>query len=99
MGTNYYTTCLGKLGGKEHLGKSSVGWRFLLRGNKDSCYAETVSCLNRVDTVIVDEYDVMYSPFEMLQIIESGQRCKSHTDNKNVFTDYLGFEFCTEEFS
>lgn len=96
MGTNYYLEtdfcpCCGKPKSKIHLGKSSAGWKFLFR--KTDCVKSYDDFLEFIKKgVIVDEYNVPIPEFEMIDLIQTKQKEKSHGFDDEY--DFLDGDFC-----
>jgi hypothetical protein len=111
MGTNYYVTS------KEptirtpiHIGKSSIGWKFLFHevdawenwidGTSIYTYPQWVTFLenNKDIIVIMNEYDEVVELEELLAIVEKKQCC----ENDNNFThakNIDGYRFTDGDFS
>lgn len=111
MGTNYYLVkARPTIEQPLHIGKSSIGWRFLfyLPFNWET-EGETVNSYpawrdyieRRVEAgthVILDEYDEVIGPEELFELIER----KQDISNPDMFDDCLnidGYRFTPDEFS
>ena len=114
MGTNYYffkeAPC-DKCGRRDsegtHIGKASIGWRFLIHIYPDACVNtikdwEAILRLDEEGTYIEDEYDERMSVDELLKYIESKKDEQRHDDGTGpVVTshntdacDYSTADFC-----
>ena len=99
MGTNFYLEtdfcpCCGKPKSKIHLGKASMGWKFLFRkSDLIQNYNDFCKVIER--GVIVDEYDVPISEIEMIGLIQQKQRDKTHDRCCDIEGyNFLGDDFC-----
>jgi len=105
MGTNYYfelnkcETC-GRAD-RIHLGKSSLGWNFLLQTN-DLYYIgnwqEMKKWILEAKGNIVDEYGRRISKQKFIELVESWKG-KSHSNLPGCFEDKDGYDFCSADFS
>ncbi len=98
MGTNFYLEtdfcpCCGKPKSKIHLGKASMGWKFLFRkSDLIQNYNDFCKVIER--GVIVDEYERQVSELEMLELIQWKQKEKAH----DKAYDVKGYDFCEIDF-
>lgn len=110
MGTNYYAVKKKPtLYNREiHLGKSSAGWLFLFRDNKEfHTYPQFKEWLkNNVDTgeyVLFNEYNEEITKDYLLDLIDKKQADEhnlSNPDNFNYNTKNIdGYRFTDEDFS
>lgn len=105
MGTNYYAVKkkprIIKVYDKIHLGKSSVGWRFLFQEQLKyfKNYKEFENfILNNKEFDIIDEYGQKIEPKELLELIAKKQKENNPDDftyNKNIDR----YRFSDKEFS
>lgn len=100
MGCNYYAqtkpcpTC-GNCTTMKHIGKSSIGWKFLFRAYTMSptSYKEWLEYLSNPDVIIIDEYgrEITFNSFK--DLIE----CKQKEDGyENRFYEAGGFYYDNE---
>ena len=100
MGTNYYAIKkkprIVKIYDEIHLGKSSVGWKFVFQEQEQYHNFEEFKdfILNNNEWIIKDEYGKEISPNDLLKLIEEKQKENNPDDftwDKNVggyrFTD------------
>ena len=100
MGTNYYAIKkkprIVKIYDEIHLGKSSVGWKFVFQEQEQYHNFEEFKdfILNNNEWIIKDEYGKEISPNNLLKLIEEKQKENNPDDftwDKNVggyrFTD------------
>lgn len=89
MGTNYYTDgtlpCkhCGRSGPALHIGKSSVGWRFLFASYPEhdiKSAKDWREFLDRAGVLIFDEYGDEVAPDTFWQLVEEKQSCPTHDD-------------------
>lgn len=99
MGTNFYLEtdfcpCCGKPKNKIHLGKSSVGWKFLFKkSDLIQNYNDFLKVIKQ--GVIVDEYDENISELEMIKLIQRKQKEKAHDRCCDIEGyNFLGDDFC-----
>lgn len=109
MGTNYYAVAPPNK--RTHLGKSSVGWQFLLKADYEWKREDAFGLwLERVHSAhrIVDEYGTVYTPSELIQYVcQKATEPTSHTEYiKEHYPSYVddywdddGFNFTSGEFS
>ena len=109
MGTNYYTknekcpTCGNEPEGL-HLGKSSIGWKFIFQYNGGTYY-ETVEGMKSwlKDKKIVDEYGAEVSYEDFWKMVDTKQKpeFKSHAEEHPSQYDFVlaGYSFTDREFS
>lgn len=78
MSTNYYTAKEGEF--NRHIGKSSIGWRFLV--NADDMRTRDYSTLKRHlmdgEMVIINEYGDRISGEELCSLMEKKANGRSH---------------------
>lgn len=109
MGTNYYLkskpceTC-GHCQTELHIGKSSMGWRFLFRSynyeTKINSFDDWLLELNNPNKVIYNEYHEKIELAELLELIEDKRNGKSQAHLAHYFfQDEKGYDFCHNEFS
>lgn len=91
MGTNYYLhKSKGKKVIKEHLGKSSTGWRFLFHKTKNTY--NLTSFLEYIQTgIIYNEYGDCVDLYDFLEIIKPEPNEKHHTDSQIERIDNCDF--------
>jgi hypothetical protein len=88
MSTNYYLedkcTHCGR-SDQIHLGKSSAGWTFTFRGDKENGIVDFASWLKRIDDclenqshIIVNEYGDPVIRYELLELIDSKKNEKNN---------------------
>lgn len=112
MGTNYYAV-RNRPTVREpiHIGKSSIGWRFLFQEQNDPFYDPPiewhsypdvirwlyVNVESKKEFIIMDEYDheVTFKQFVDLVVMKQEEPWCDSTYVKNV----NGYRFCEEEFS
>ncbi len=112
MGTNYYAVRNRPTVDKPvHIGKSSMGWKFLFQTQNDiwnepkiiwNTYDQVYEWLYKYtvesnDYVIMDEYDEIISFDDFIQMVES----KQNENNDNDFTyakNVNGYRFTNENF-
>lgn len=108
MGTNYYA--IGKKSTHNepvHIGKSSLGWKFLFYKLKDyenhfthetiDTYWKWEKLLKNDDIQVINEYNEVIDFDSFIKMVEIKQRC----DNPNNFTHNLnvqGYRFSENEF-
>lgn len=111
MGTNYYLVKnRPSIGSGLHIGKSSIGWRFLF--HKPSIW-DTDKPLNTFEQwrdylkettvdkkthVIMNEYDEIVSYEEFIKLVKEKQKCKSK-DMFQYCENVNGYRFSSGEFS
>ena len=107
MGTNYYAKgidcCICRESDGMHLGKSSVGWKFLLHYHERfyKNWAEMKQWLRSSNLEIYDEYNRKQTIEEFITCVESKQNEK-HSHNEvepNTIRDQAGYEFINHYFS
>lgn len=109
MGTNYYLksqpceSC-GQCQNPLHIGKSSVGWRFLFRSYTFplhiNCFDDWLLELKNNKKLIYNEYNEKIDLYQLLELIESKRNGKSNANrNRSFFQDEKGYDFCSNEFS
>ena len=107
MGVNfYYQTSLflpmneGEL---LHLGKLSVGWKFLLQYNKGKYYKnwqEMKNFLKKTNKKIIDSKNEEIFIDKFIELVESFQDKKSHSNViDGIIKDKDGYEFLNGAFS
>ena len=98
MGTNYYIrkTCehCGRYD-EIHIGKSSMGWRFLFR---KSPFINTVAeaVYLTCSYPIYDEYDNRITAKDFWDMVQEKQKEKAH--NGKFYLNVSNFDFCEEDF-
>jgi hypothetical protein len=109
MGTNYYAVA--PPGKRVYLGKSSVGWQFLLKADREWKPEEAFGLwLERVHSayLIVNEYGAEVTASELIQYVcQKQNEAISHTEYirehypsyVDDFWDDDGFNFTSGEFS
>ena len=104
MGTNYYAIKkkprIVKIYDEIHLGKSSIGWKFVFQEQEQYHNFEEFKdfILNNNEWIIKDEYGEEVSPKELLKLIEEKQKENNPDDftwDKNVD----GYRFTDKDFS
>ena len=104
MGTNYYAIKkkprIVKIYDEIHLGKSSVGWKFVFQEQEQYHNFEEFKdfILNNNEWIIKDEYGKEISPNDLLKLIEEKQKENNPDDftwDKNVD----GYRFTDKDFS
>tara|TARA_R110000782_G_scaffold62247_2_gene128044 strand:- start:174 stop:518 length:345 start_codon:yes stop_codon:yes gene_type:complete len=114
MGTNYYWTeiisqceCCGNQDTINlHIGKSSLGWKFLFNGTYYKSWGEWDKVLESVGE-ITDEYGEVWEWDDLVLKIEDkqglisakAQAIKGDYDSNGYWVDPLGYEFAKGEFS
>lgn len=99
MGTNYYLhsdfcPCCGKPRKETHLGKLSMGWKFLI--HKTNKVFDYNSLCNFIETgIIKDEYGDEWVAQDFIDLVNSHQDDKNHTDCENI----NGYDFLECDFS
>lgn len=86
---------------KIHLGKSSGGWRVLLRSNPfiADCFKAWKYILNSGKYEIYDEYDNLIDIEEFIELVEQKQCLRTHVGiGMDIYVDDEGYEFHNEEF-
>lgn len=84
-----------------HLGKSSAGWKMLLRSNPliADCFKAWKYILGSGKYEIYDEYDKLIPVENFIELVEQKQHLKSHVGiGVDVYVDDEGYEFHNEEF-
>lgn len=99
MGTNFYLhyNCCpwcGKPRNIEHLGKASIGWRFLFHKTDDIQNFEDFKIMIDQGT-IYDEYDRCWSSKELIDFINSKQNDEIDDGGENID----GYIFFDSDFS
>ena len=104
MGTNFYLEyayceACGKPNKLLHLGKNSMGWKFLIHKSED--ITNYIELKNKIKQgVIKDEYGRIYSQQEFLEIIESNQKQKHHEYHGTFACENIdGYDFQESKFS
>ena len=104
MGTNYYAIKkkprIVKIYDEIHLGKSSIGWKFVFQEQEQYHNFEEFKdfILNNNEWIIKDEYGKEISPKELLKLIEEKQK----ENNPDYFTwdkNVDGYRFTDKDFS
>lgn len=100
MGTNYYLEtyycpCCGKPRKTEHLGKSSIGWKFLFH-KTDRIKDFKSFCDFIKEGEVKDEYGRTIDKKKLVELIESKQKDKSHIPEEAIIID--NYDFCDEDF-
>ena len=86
---------------KVHLGKSSGGWKMLLRSNPfiADCFKAWKYILRSGKYEIYNEYDEKVSIDNFIELVEQKQQLKSHVGiGLDVYVDDEVYEFHNEEF-
>jgi hypothetical protein len=84
-----------------HVGKSSIGWRFLFRSHTGLETVDSVRALLNRHERVVDEYGREVSLERFWALVEMKQELRPHLAVLRTY-GYLtedGYEFCTNEFS
>lgn len=107
MGTNYYLksiackTC-GHSQTELHIGKSSMGWKFLFNGNDfyRSNFDSWMEEFKHPNKQIYDENNQKLTLEEFLDIVEKKSEGKCHLDSNfpAFYQDEKGYDFCRNEF-
>lgn len=98
MGTNYYLNtdccpCCGKPRKQVHLGKSSIGWKFLFyKQGRVHDYKSFCEFIKRGE--IVDEYGDVVDKEYLLDLIDAKQSDRNHDDVENI----EGYNFSKNDF-
>lgn len=114
MGTNYYwvaNACTHCGRGEEvHIGKSSVGWKFLFHGGDlyeigDVCSFQEWKKVFKGCGYIKDEYEDCVSVKEFVEMVEKKQSSGEHEDpcaggclSMRYWTDKDGYDFSSMDF-
>ena len=114
MGTNYYAVRnKASLERPIHIGKSSIGWKFLFRDQDDTwsdppvvwhTFDQVKDWLTKYtvltnEYVILDEYDEPISFDDFVKLVERKQReCKDNPDNFRYCKNVDGYRFDDHEF-
>lgn len=106
MGTNYYlksNPCkeCGHCQTEKHIGKSSLGWKFLFRWHFQlQNFDEWLEELKNPFKSIYNENGEKISLKEFLDLINDKSKLKSHIGiNSYIYQDDKGHDFCKNEFS
>lgn len=122
MGTNYYLLkskhcehCGHTHEDRKHLGKSSVGWKFLFQADAVTNFLEVTQIpIKYPDYKIIDEYDREMTHIEFLEMVMRKQIKAPAYDTESYYRDVIpgtkkpdnfeyycdwGFRFCKQEFS
>ena len=106
MGTNYYlksNACkeCGHCQSEKHIGKSSIGWKFLFRSHfQIQDFDEWVEELNDPFKLIYDEYGRKITLEKFLDLVNNTSQLKSHVGlDTYIYEDNKGYEFRRNEFS
>lgn len=110
MGTNYYAVMnRPTISQPIHIGKSSIGWKFLFRTQKDiwndivwNTYEQVYEWLYRHtvesdEYVIVNEYDEVVSFDEFIKLVEDKQNTNNPDDFRYV-RNVNGYRFYDSDF-
>ncbi len=85
-----------------HIGKSSVGWRFLFRAygyEGPGTYKEWINEIKNPQKHIRDEYGNVIHYEEFIKKIENMQKLKNHNEEKYNYKDKDGYDFLLLVFS
>lgn len=99
MGTNYYLhtnycPCCGKPREEIHLGKSSIGWKFLFHKTKQ-VYNYKSFCKFIKTGNIYNEYGEKVNDIELLDYIKTYQQYRHHPNCEIIDGyDFIGGDFC-----
>lgn len=100
MGTNYYTFsddpcdhCHGTGKQKVHIGKSSMGWKFIFTPFRKSYESWKEFLLNRI---IKDEYGDRHKPEEFFELVENKQKAATVNYEKD-FPEWREHEYEDEK--
>lgn len=99
MGTNYYLhtdfcPCCGKPKKEIHLGKCSVGWKFLIhKTKKTSNYKDFCNFIKT--GIIKDEYGEEWTTEDFLDLVDAHQADETHQDCETID----GYDFLDCDFS
>jgi hypothetical protein len=106
MGTNYYATFEGQDGDTMHIGKKSVGWKFIVRLYPDQGFNtlyDWIFALSGKTVVITNEYGRILALDELLHTImnpadtDKGSKFQGHgriaPPGEGQWT-YSNYEFC-----
>jgi hypothetical protein len=90
-----------------HIGKSSIGWKFLLRVYPEFDIYSFIDWNNYITVriavdscVIVNEYDVVIKSVDFLELVHSKQKSKTHVglQDEYIYSDPSGFDMCRNYF-
>jgi hypothetical protein len=105
MSTNFYVkeqTCCptcGKPSDVHHIGKSSLGWRFVFRGYEEhGLVSRNAWIAHLAGRTIVDEYGKEWSLAEFISLIKSKQDGRVNYDHRKKI-DKHGYPIAYYEFS
>lgn len=104
MGTNYYAVKkkprIVKIYDEIHLGKSSIGWKFVFQEQEQYHNFEEFKdfILNNNEWIIKDEYGKEVSPNELLELIKTKQK-ENNPDDFTWAKNVGGYRFSDKDFS
>jgi hypothetical protein len=104
MGTNYYLRTdicphCGRYEEELHIGKSSVGWKFLFSTDLGKSYSEIFVALQRNKYSIYDEYGRSVKFEELIDLISNKQNGRSHKAEKpDYYIEVDGYDFSERYF-
>lgn len=104
MGTNYYAVKkkprIVKIYDEIHLGKSSVGWKFVFQEQEQYHNFEEFKdfILNNNEWIIKDEYGKEISPNDLLKLIKTKQK-ENNPDDFTWAKNVGGYRFSDKDFS
>ena len=104
MGTNYYAVKkkprIVKIYDEIHLGKSSIGWKFVFQEQEQYHNFEEFKdfILNNNEWIIKDEYGKEISPNDLLELIETKQK-ENNPDDFTWAKNVGGYRFSDKDFS
>lgn len=104
MGTNYYAVKkkprIVKIYDEIHLGKSSVGWKFVFQEQEQYHNFEEFKdfILNNNEWIIKNEYGEEVSPNELLELIKTKQK-ENNPDDFTWAKNVGGYRFSDKDFS
>lgn len=104
MGTNYYAVKkkprIVKIYDEIHLGKSSVGWKFVFQEQEQYHNFEEFKdfILNNNEWIIKNEYGEEVSPNELLELIKTKQK-ENNPDDFTWAKNVDGYRFSDKDFS
>lgn len=102
MGTNYYLReryCkhCGRYD-KLHIGKSSIGWRFLFSSELGKSYKDVMKVVEKHKGDIVDEYNKTIFLSHLKELIEEKQNSGKHNSDATHYMDKDGYDFSDNDF-
>ena len=102
MGTNYYVqnscpeACAHCSIEDQHVGKRSMGWRFMFRAHQGIASRSEWESLIREPAVVVDEYGQRFTPEEFWALVD---QTRTRRPGDGDWVDPDGWDFLNVEFS